>query len=125
MVIITSNRTRELHDALKRRCVYHWIDYPDAAKELAIVRSRLPDVAAGLASQVVAFVQALRREDLAKRPGVAETLDWAEALTYLGATELSVPLVMSSIGLLLKYQDDVDALRAGLAERLLEEAQRG
>jgi MoxR-like ATPase len=125
MVIITSNRTRELHDALKRRCVYHWIDYPDAEKELQIVRRRLPGLAAALAAQVVAFVQALRREDLAKRPGVAETLDWAEALTYLGATALSAPLVMSSIGMLLKYQDDVDALRGGLAERLLEGAPHG
>jgi MoxR-like ATPase len=122
IVIITSNRTRELHDALKRRCVYHWIDYPDAEKELAIVRRRLPDIGEQLAAQVVAFVQALRRQDLAKRPGVAETLDWAEALQHLGAARLSPQLVLASLGMILKYQDDVDALRGGLAEQLLAEA---
>src|SRR5690606_16434731 len=93
VVIITSNRTRELHDALKRRCVYHWIDYPTPEKERAIVEARLPGIAPRLAAQVVAFVQALRRQDLVKRPGVAETLDWAEALQHLGQHELSPEVV--------------------------------
>jgi MoxR-like ATPase len=124
VVIITSNRTRELHDALKRRCVYHWIDYPTAEKELAIVRRKLPDLAPRLAAQVVNFVQALRRQDLVKHPGVAETLDWAEALTHLNAQSLSRDLVHATLGIILKYQDDVDKLRGGLVEELLEEMTR-
>jgi MoxR-like ATPase len=123
IVIITSNRTRELHDALKRRCVYHWIDYPTAQKELEIVRRKLPGVGARLAAQVVAFIQAARRQDLAKPPGVAETLDWAEALTYLSAEELSPAVVDATLGMILKYQDDVDTLRGELAVRLLEEGE--
>jgi MoxR-like ATPase len=119
-VIITSNRTRELHDALKRRCVYHWIDYPSAEKELEIVRRRLPGVGARLAAQAVAFVQAARRLDLAKPPGVAETLDWAEALTHLGADELSPAVVDATLGMILKYQDDVDTLRGDAAARILD-----
>lgn len=120
MVIVTSNRTRELHDALKRRCVYHWIDYPDAAKELEIVRRRLPGVDERLAAQAVAFIQAVRRLDLAKPPGVAETLDWAEALTHLGAAELSPAVVDATLGMILKYQDDVDTLRGAASARILE-----
>ncbi len=121
IVIITSNRTRELHDALKRRCVYHWIDYPTPEKELEIVRRKLPGVGPRLAAQVVAFVQAVRREDLAKPPGVAETLDWAEALTHLNAEALSPALVDATLGLILKYQDDVDTLRGAVAARILDE----
>ncbi len=119
IVIITSNRTRELHDALKRRCVYHWIDYPSPEKELEIVRRRQPGIGERLAAQVVAFVQALRRQELTKRPGVAETLDWAQALELLGARELSRELVGATLGILLKYQDDVDTLRGSLADELL------
>lgn len=122
IVIITSNRTRELHDALKRRCVYHWIDYPSPEKELEIVRRRQPGIAERLAAQLVAFVQALRRQELAKRPGVAETLDWAQALELLGARELSRELVGATLGILLKYQDDVDTLRGSLADELLAQA---
>ena len=118
-MIITSNRTRELHDALKRRCVYHWIDYPSPEKELEIVRRRQPGIGERLAAQVVAFVQALRRQELTKRPGVAETLDWAQALELLGARELSRELVGATLGILLKYQDDVDTLRGSLADELL------
>ena len=121
LVVLTSNRTRELHDALKRRCVYHWIDYPTPQKELEIVRRKLPGVGARLAEQLVAFIQAARRQDLAKPPGVAETLDWAEALTYLNAEELSPAIVDATLGMILKYQDDVDTLRGELAARLLEE----
>ena len=122
IVIITSNRTRELHDALKRRCVYHWIDYPSPEKELEIVRRRQPGIAERLAAQLVAFVQALRRQELTKRPGVAETLDWAQALELLGARELSRELVGATLGILLKYQDDVDTLRGSLADELLAQA---
>ncbi len=123
IVIITSNRTRELHDALKRRCVYHWIDYPSPEKELEIVRRKLPGVGERLAAQVVGFVQAARREDLAKPPGVAETLDWAEALTHLNASELSPAVVDATLGMILKYQDDVDTLRGAVAARIVETVQ--
>ncbi|HRC76838.1 MAG TPA: MoxR family ATPase [Kouleothrix sp.] len=122
IVIITSNRTRELHDALKRRCVYHWIDYPPHDKELAIVRRKAPGIGARLAAQVVGFVQALRRQELAKHPGVAETLDWAAALEHLNAQALSPELVQATLGIILKYQDDVDKLRGPLAAELLEQA---
>ena len=118
IVIITSNRTRELHDALKRRCVYHWIDYPSPERELAILQRRMPQVPARLAAQVVAFVQALRGQELTKRPGVAETLDWAEALGYLGVTELNPHAVQQTLGTLLKYQDDIDRLRVSAAQLL-------
>jgi MoxR-like ATPase len=111
MVIITSNRTRELHDALKRRCVYHWIDYPTPEKELAIVLQKTPGIDAALASQVVAFVQHARQQELLKPPGVAETLDWAAALGHLGAVELTDAVIDATLGMILKYQDDVDALR--------------
>jgi MoxR-like ATPase len=121
IVIITSNRTRELHDALKRRCVYHWIDYPSAEKELEIVRRKHAGIEARLAHQLVAFVQATRSEDLAKRPGVAETLDWAEALGHLGAQQLSREIIDATLGIILKYQDDVDKLRGPLTAQLLDQ----
>jgi MoxR-like ATPase len=111
IVIITSNRTRELHDALKRRCVYHWIDYPTPEKELAIVLRKHPGIDERLARQLVAFIQDTRGRELLKPPGVAETLDWAEALGYLGATELTGELIDATLGIILKYQDDVDTLR--------------
>jgi MoxR-like ATPase len=120
-VILTSNRTREVHDALKRRCLYHWIDYPDAARELAILRVRLPQVPDRLAREIVAFVQRLRTADLAKVPGVAETLDWAAALVALGATHLEPAQVEQTLGVLLKYQEDVGMMRGGGARRLVEE----
>jgi len=125
VVFITSNRTREVHDALKRRCVYHWIEYPTAAKELEIVRRKVPGASASLAGQVVAFVQALREQDLFKRPGVAETLDWAEALTHLGAERLDEGVVTASLGLLLKYQDDVELVRGAVARNLVDGALGG
>jgi len=124
IVIITSNRTRELHDALKRRCVYHWIDYPSREKEIEIVCRKTPGIADRLAAQVVDFVQAVRRQDLTKSPGVAETLDWIEALRYLNAQELSSDVVNATLGIILKYQDDVDKLRGPLADALLEQIVR-
>jgi MoxR-like ATPase len=122
IIIITSNRTRDLHDALKRRCVYHWIDYPTRAKELEIVGCKAPGISDRLAAQVVDFVQATRRQDLTKHPGVAETLDWIAALEHLGVSELSSAAVQATLGIILKYQDDVDKLRGPLAETLLEQA---
>lgn len=119
VTLITSNRTREIHDALKRRCVYHWIEYPSLDKELEIVRRKVPDLPEQLAEQVVAFVQTLRQEDLYKHPGVAETLDWAEALRHLQADELELDVVERTLGILLKYQDDVDKLKGPMAETLL------
>ncbi len=121
IAVITSNRTREIHDALKRRCVYHWIDYPSLEKEIEIVRRKVPGLSERLAGQIVAFVQSVRREDVYKLPGVSETLDWAEALTHLHAESLALETVRSTLGFLLKNQDDVDKLR-GEAERLLQEA---
>jgi MoxR-like ATPase len=121
-VVITSNRTREVHDALKRRCLYQWIDYPTPERELAILSRRLPDLSARLARSVVAVVQALRRDDLFKRPGVAETLDWALALTALGTVELDLDSLGSTLGVLLKYEEDVRRVREEALPRLLEEA---
>jgi MoxR-like ATPase len=121
-VILTSNRTREVHDALKRRCLYHWIDYPSVERELAILEARLPHVAAALAGEIVGFVQRLRSADLTKVPGVAETLDWAGALTALGATRLEPAQVDETLGVLLKYQEDVVAVRGPTARRMLEES---
>ena len=120
VVIITSNRTREIHDALKRRCLYQWVDYPDAARELAIVRSRVSGISAKLSEQVVSFVHALRDKDLFKAPGVAETIDWATALRELDIKTLTAQSVGDTLGALLKYQDDLarlqgDALQAALA----------
>ncbi len=121
-VVITSNRTREVHDALKRRCLYQWIDYPTPERELAILSRRLPDLSARLARAVVAVVQALRREDLFKRPGVAETIDWALALTALGSVELDLESLGGTLGVLLKYEEDVRRVREESLPRLLEEA---
>ncbi len=122
IVVLTSNRTREIHDALRRRCLYHWIDYPDAEKEYRIVRSKAPGAAERLSRQVVDFVQALRQEDLYKRPGVAETLDWANALAALDETALTPDNVSDTLGVLLKYQDDVAQVRGPGVERILDRA---
>jgi MoxR-like ATPase len=122
VVVLTSNRTREVHDALKRRCLYHWIDYPSAEREVEIVLSRIPDAPQILARQVVAFVQALRQADLSKLPGVAETLDWAAALMALGAGELDEPIVDSTLGVVLKYEEDVHRVRGDEANRLVAAA---
>jgi len=124
LVVITSNRTREVHDALKRRCFYAWIDYPDAARELAILRLRVPRAAERLAREVVGFVQRLRARDLFKLPGVAETLDWTQALIALDRTALDGDAVDATLGVLLKYQDDVARVRGAEAEAILEEAVR-
>jgi len=120
-VILTSNRTREVHDALKRRCLYHWIDYPAAAKEIEIVLARVPATPAHLARQVVAFVGRLRATDLTKVPGVAETLDWAAALLALGARELAPDLVDETLGVLLKYEEDVRRVRGATAAAYVDE----
>jgi MoxR-like ATPase len=121
IVIITSNRTREIHDALKRRCFYHWVDYPTAARELEIVELKLPDVPEKLSREVVAFVERLRSQDLFKLPGVAETLDWAKALQTLDCLELSPDVVNDTLGTLLKYQDDIVKIQGTEAARLLNE----
>ena len=118
IVIITSNRTREIHDALKRRCFYHWIDYPDEEKELAIVHARLPHIPEALARQVVAFVHALRGEDLYKLPGVAETLDWLAALGALEQTSLSEPAAAATLGALLKTREDIQRTQGMLGNLL-------
>jgi len=120
--VLTSNRTREVHDALKRRCLYHWIDYPSASKEYEIVSTRLPGVPERLAREIVGFVQRLREADLTKVPGVAETLDWAAALVALGADELSPALIDETLGALLKYQEDVRQVKGPAAEHALAEA---
>ena len=119
IVIITSNRTREIHDALKRRCLYHWVDYPSAARELEILKLKAPGAADRLAREVVAFVQELRRLDLYKAPGVAESIDWAAALTALDALSLDETAIADTLGALLKYQDDIARVRGGEAARLL------
>jgi MoxR-like ATPase len=124
-VILTSNRTREVHDALKRRCFYHWIDYPSAARELAILKARLPQLADRLAAEVVAFVQRLRSSDLSKLPGVAETIDWAAALESLGARQLTAEDIDRTLGVLLKYQEDVARTRGEGARSLLAEIKAG
>jgi len=121
IVIVTSNRTREVHDALKRRCLYHWVGYPNATRELAILRAKVPGIAKKLSQQVVAFVQALRKEDLFKSPGVAETLDWAGALTELDAVALDPATVSDTLGVLLKYQDDIARLDGTKVKALLDE----
>jgi MoxR-like ATPase len=123
IVVITSNRTREIHDAIKRRCLYHWVDYPDAARELAIVRRHCPGAPEALARQVVAFTQRLRAMDLFKAPGVAETLDWAEALLALDRISLDPQTVADTLGALLKYQDDLGAITPEVAARIVAEVQ--
>lgn len=125
VVIITSNRTREVHDAIRRRCLYHWVDYPDAARERAILRIRAPGVPERLSAEVVAFVQKLRAGDYFKLPGVAETIDWAAALAALDAQELEPATVDETLGVLLKYQDDIARLRGAEAARLVAEAKGG
>jgi MoxR-like ATPase len=122
VVVITSNRTREVHDAIRRRCLYHWVDYPDAARERAILARKAPHVAPRLSAEIVAFVQRLRGEDLFKLPGVAETIDWAAALTHLDAHELAPAAVDETLGVLLKYQDDIAKVRGAEAARLVSEA---
>jgi MoxR-like ATPase len=119
VVVITSNRTREIHDALKRRCIYHWIDYPDYEREIAILRSRAPEVSESLAGALARAMAHLRDLDLFKPPGVAETLDWATALAVLGATELSADVVDETLGVVLKYQEDIARIRAEGVERLI------
>ncbi len=122
VVILTSNRTREVHDALKRRCLFHWIDYPSYEKELDIVRTKVPQAAETLARQVTAFVQELRETDLYKIPGVAETLDWTTALVALDKTELTVDVVNETLGVILKYQDDVLSVKDERVQQLLNRA---
>ena len=122
VVVLTSNRTREVHDAIRRRCLYHWVAYPDAARERAILAAKAPGVPAKLAGQVVNFVQRLRNEELFKLPGVAETIDWAQALTYLNKTELTAGDVDETLGVLLKYQDDIAKVKGAEAARLVVEA---
>jgi MoxR-like ATPase len=121
LVIITSNRTREIHDAIKRRCLYHWVDYPDAERELAILNARIPGARERLAREVVAYVQKLREMDLFKQPGVAETIDWATALTELDAVALDPALVNDTLGVLLKYQDDIARIEGSEAKRILDQ----
>jgi MoxR-like ATPase len=120
IIIITSNRTREIHDALKRRCVYYWIDYPSREKEMDIVRLKLPGISGLLSQQVVDFIQYLRREEIYKSPGVSETLDWAEALGYLNTQTLDAAVVDNTLGFILKYQDDVNRIYGAGTERLLQ-----
>ncbi len=121
IVVMTSNRTREIHDAIKRRCFYHWVDYPDAARELEILKRKAPEAAEKLSLEVVAFVQRLRKMDLFKLPGVAETIDWSKALVVLDKLALDAQTVNDTLGTLLKYQDDIGRIRGSEAERLLAE----
>ncbi|MFN3260811.1 MAG: AAA family ATPase [Pikeienuella sp.] len=122
IVIITSNRTREVHDALKRRCLYHWVGYPDFEREMQILRARAPEATESLSREIVAFVQALRSEDLFKRPGVAETIDWAKCLIALDAIALSPQVISDTLGAILKYQDDIAAMQGSEAKRILDAA---
>ncbi len=124
LVVLTSNRTRELHDALKRRCLYHWIDYPDVEKEAEIVRARVPDIDSQLAAQLAHFMGRIRSEDLYKRPGIAETIDWAQALLVLGATGLDAETIDATLGCILKYKGDMDRLHASGLSNLAEDAKR-
>ena len=123
IVIITSNRTREIHDAIKRRCFYHWVDYPDADLEITILAEKAPEAAANLQRQIVGFVQALRQKNLFKSPGVAETIDWAQALVELNCVALDPQTVDSTMGVLLKYQDDISRIQGSEAARILSEVQ--
>ncbi len=121
IVIVTSNRTREVHDALKRRCLYHWVDYPDFDREMEVLQSRAPEASEALRREMVAFVQKLRREDLFKRPGVAETIDWAKCLLALDVVTLSPEVISNTLGAILKYQDDIQKLQGSEAKRILDE----
>ena len=123
IVVITSNRTREIHDALKRRCFYYWVDYPDAARELEILRIKAPEAPANLSRQVVAFVQKLRQRDLFKLPGIAETIDWAHALTQLDIVQLDQRAIDDTLGVLLKYQDDIANIQGSEAAAILNQVQ--
>ncbi|WP_370048195.1 MULTISPECIES: AAA family ATPase [Salipiger] len=122
IVILTSNRTREVHDALKRRCLYHWVDYPDFAREVEILHAREPGMAEALSREIVAFVQALRTEDIFKKPGVAETIDWAKCLLALDVVDLSPEVISDTLGAILKYQDDIAKIQGSEAARLLKDA---
>ncbi len=122
IVILTSNRTREVHDALKRRCLYHWVDYPNFEREIEILAARAPEASETLSREIVAFVQALRTEDLFKKPGVAETIDWAKCLLALDVINLSPDVIADTLGAILKYQDDIAKLQGSEAKRLLDEA---
>ena len=124
IVILTSNRTREVHDALKRRCLYHWVDYPGFDRELAILQARVPEAQAALSREVVAFVQRLRHEDLFKKPGVAEVIDWAKCLLALDVIALSPEVIADTLGAILKYQDDIAKIHGSEAKRLLDEVKR-
>ena len=124
IVVLTSNRTREIHDAVKRRCLYHWVGFPDAARELAILGRRVPEAGAALSRQVVAFVQGLRRMELYKLPGIAESIEWTRALLALDALVLDPAVVNDTLGVLLKYQDDIARVQGGEAARLLEEVRQ-
>jgi MoxR-like ATPase len=124
IVIVTSNRTREVHDALKRRCLYHWVDYPNAERELQILHARAPEAQEALSREVVAFVQRLRGEDLFKKPGVAETIDWAKCLLALDVIALSPEVIADTLGAILKYQDDIQKLQGSEAKRILDEVKR-
>lgn len=124
IVIITTNRTREIHDALKRRCLYHWVDYPDAERELAIVHSKVPQASETLAKEVVAYVQKLRQQDLFKNPGVAETLDWASALIELDKVAIDPQGVSDTIGVLLKYQDDIAQINSSEGQQILSDVKK-
>ncbi|MDD9738554.1 MoxR family ATPase [Marinovum sp. SP66] len=122
IVILTSNRTREVHDALKRRCLYHWVDYPDFGREMEILHARVPEATDTLSREIVAFVQRLRTEDIFKRPGVAETIDWAKCLLALDVIALSPQVISDTLGAILKYQDDIARLQGSEAKRILDEA---
>ena len=122
IVILTSNRTREVHDALKRRCLYHWVDYPSFDRELDILRKRVPQATQALSAEIVAFVKSLRGQDLFKSPGVAESIDWARCLVALDAVALSPEMITDTVGALLKYQDDIARIAGSETTRLLDEA---
>jgi MoxR-like ATPase len=124
IVILTSNRTREVHDALKRRCLYHWVDYPSFDRELAILRMRAPEAKEALSREVVAFIQRLRQEDLFKKPGVAEAIDWAKCLLALDVMELSPETISDTLGAILKYQDDIQKVQGSEAKRLLDQVRQ-
>ena len=125
IVILTSNRTREVHDALKRRCLYHWVDYPNFEREVSILSARAPEVSQALSEEVIAFVQALRTEDLFKKPGVAESIDWAKCLLALDVVALSPEVISDTLGAVLKYQDDIAKIQGSEAKRILDEAKAG